>query len=119
MSFMNGHAPAATTTTPRRVKWLERSSEPRAGGVAPGAKDPELHLSCGELGPPLQDLHRAGVGVLAGSDIDGGLPLHEELALFVDAGLSPLDALRMATLNPARYLGEGPARRFSFSPGRP
>lgn len=52
----------------------------------------------------LPDLHRAGVGILAGSDLPGGFPLHDELKLFVQAGLSPLDALRTATLNPARYL---------------
>ncbi|MDQ3516691.1 MAG: amidohydrolase family protein, partial [Gemmatimonadota bacterium] len=30
--------------------------------------------------------------------------LHDELVLMVEAGLSPLDALRAATLGPARYL---------------
>ena len=52
----------------------------------------------------LLDIHQAGVGILAGSDLSGGFPLHDELRLFVEAGLSPLDALRTATLNPARYL---------------
>ena len=31
--------------------------------------------------------------------------LHEELALLVEAGLTPLAALQAATINPARYLG--------------
>lgn len=52
----------------------------------------------------IPDLHRAGVGILAGSDMDGGFPLHDELAILVEAGLTPLEALRTATLNPARYL---------------
>ena len=49
------------------------------------------------------------IGLLAGSDAacEGGLPgysLHEELFLMVEAaGLSPLDALRTATTNPAAY----------------
>ena len=34
-----------------------------------------------------------------------GLSLHEELALLVEAGLTPLEALRTATVNPARVLG--------------
>jgi len=57
------------------------------------------------------DLQRAGVGVLAGSD-EGGAPdllpgfsLHEELALMVASGLTPLQALQTSTLNPARFLG--------------
>lgn len=53
---------------------------------------------------------RAGVIVLAGTDapmpeIYPGFSLHEELALLVDAGLSPRDALRAATLRPAQFLG--------------
>ena len=54
----------------------------------------------------------AGVGLLAGSDatdwepnIFGGASLHDELALLVEAGLSPWQALQAATLNPATFLG--------------
>jgi hypothetical protein len=53
---------------------------------------------------------RRGVTFLAGTDttipfIFPGFSLHDELALFVRAGLSPLEALRTATINPARFLG--------------
>ena len=34
-----------------------------------------------------------------------GYSLHEELALMVESGLSPLAALQAATLNPASFLG--------------
>ncbi len=50
-----------------------------------------------------------GIGMLAGSDAacEGGLPgysLHEELFLMVEeAGLTPLEALKTATINPAKY----------------
>jgi len=55
-------------------------------------------------------LHKAGVRLLAGADAvtDYCLPgfgLHDELALLVQAGLSPGEALRTATLNPAEFLG--------------
>jgi imidazolonepropionase-like amidohydrolase len=55
-------------------------------------------------------MHRAGVGILAGTDLGNpylypGSSLHDELALLVRAGLGTLDALRTATLNPARFLG--------------
>jgi len=57
--------------------------------------------------------HRAGVQLLAGTDTCSmgssypiaGFSLHDELALFVQAGLTPLEALRTATYNPAKYLG--------------
>ncbi|HEV7389711.1 MAG TPA: amidohydrolase family protein [Gemmatimonadaceae bacterium] len=55
-------------------------------------------------------LNRAGVAMLAGSDspnpfVYPGFGLHDELALLVRAGLTPAEALRTATINPARFLG--------------
>lgn len=55
-------------------------------------------------------LNKAGVVLLAGTDaprafIYPGFSLHEELALLVRSGLTPLEALRTATYNPANYLG--------------
>jgi imidazolonepropionase-like amidohydrolase len=35
-----------------------------------------------------------------------GFGLHDELALFVRAGLSPMEALQAATYNPAKCLGK-------------
>jgi len=55
-------------------------------------------------------MRRAGVEFLAGTDTLGspycfpGSSLHDELALLVKAGLTPLEALQSATRNPARYL---------------
>lgn len=58
------------------------------------------------------DLQRGGAGLLAGTDVDNTFPflffgfsLHDELALLVKGGLTPLAALQSATLNPARFLG--------------
>jgi hypothetical protein len=54
--------------------------------------------------------HDAGVPILAGTDVSGmpyifaGSSLHDELALLVEAGLTSLQALQTATLNPARFL---------------
>jgi hypothetical protein len=55
-------------------------------------------------------LQRAGVAILAGTDTGNpycfpGFGLHDELALLVRAGLTPMQALQAATLNPARMLG--------------
>jgi imidazolonepropionase-like amidohydrolase len=50
--------------------------------------------------------HRAGVKVLAGTDHPFyGASLHQELEELVEAGLSPREALRAATLHPALFLG--------------
>ncbi|MDQ3077563.1 MAG: amidohydrolase family protein [Pseudomonadota bacterium] len=58
----------------------------------------------------LREMHAGGVPILAGSDsplpyILPGWYLHEELALFVEAGLSPIEALRTATSNAGIFLG--------------
>lgn len=57
-------------------------------------------------------LHLAGVPLLAGTDtpagvdLTPGISLHLELQRFVAAGLTPLEALQTATINPARFLGK-------------
>lgn len=50
-------------------------------------------------------LHRAGVPLVAGTDGTAGLLLHRELALLVQAGISPAEVLRIATWNGARTAG--------------
>jgi len=54
--------------------------------------------------------YRDGVQFLAGTDclipyVFPGFSIHDEIALFAQAGLTPLQALQTATLNPARFLG--------------
>ncbi|MCU0633754.1 MAG: amidohydrolase family protein [Gemmatimonadaceae bacterium] len=57
------------------------------------------------------DLQQGGALLLAGTDVDNRFPflffgfsLHDELALLVKGGLTPLAALQSATINPARFL---------------
>jgi imidazolonepropionase-like amidohydrolase len=56
-------------------------------------------------------MHKTGVKFMAGTDFSDwalvpGVDLHNELALFVEAGFSPMEALQAATLNPAKFLGK-------------
>ena len=48
-------------------------------------------------------MYRAGVPIVAGTDDIAGFTLHSELALLVKAGLTPAQALQVATRNGARY----------------
>ncbi len=55
-------------------------------------------------------MNKAGVKLLAGTDSPvpfcfPGSGVHDELELLVKAGLTPAEALKTATLNPAEYLG--------------
>jgi imidazolonepropionase-like amidohydrolase len=56
----------------------------------------------------LKELHDAGAGILLGSDAPQifnvpGFSMHEELAEFVESGLSPFEALETGTVNVARF----------------
>jgi imidazolonepropionase-like amidohydrolase len=57
-------------------------------------------------------LHRAGVPLLAGTDVMGvpllvpGAPLHRELQLLTESGLTRYEAIRAATINLAVFLGK-------------
>ena len=68
----------------------------------------------------LKKLHDAGAGVMSGTDtfpsLVPGFTLIDELGAFVEAGLSPYEALQAATTDPARYLSEDD-RRGRILPG--
>ena len=52
------------------------------------------------------EMQHAGVGILAGTDMalrNPGFSLHSELALFVEGGMTPQQALQTATISPAHY----------------
>lgn len=63
-------------------------------------------------------MYRAGVPLVAGTDeYLVGFALHSELALYVQAGLTPAQALQVATLNGAKYTGTL-HERGSIAPGK-
>jgi imidazolonepropionase-like amidohydrolase len=56
-------------------------------------------------------MFRAGVPMMAGTDAMNpycfpGFSLHDELAMLVESGVTPLGALQMATMNPASFMGK-------------
>jgi hypothetical protein len=70
----------------------------------------------------VRNMDRSGVPLMAGTDAMNpycfpGFSLHDELALLVDSGLTPLAALQAATLNPARFLGRT-AELGTVEPGK-
>jgi imidazolonepropionase-like amidohydrolase len=59
----------------------------------------------------VEQMQMAGVRIMAGTDaaapyVIPGVALHQEMALLVRAGLSPMQALQAATRNPADFLGK-------------
>jgi hypothetical protein len=64
------------------------------------------------------DMHRAGVSILPGTDTGfPGFSLHDELALLVESGMSPMAALQAATSNAARFM-EQLDRRGTIGTGK-
>jgi hypothetical protein len=97
---------------------LKRHWEKMAGPAPDGL---ERELISG-FGPLALAANRAGVPLLAGSDLGDpyvvpGFGLQDELQLLVEAGLSTRDALRSATIEPARALGLS-ADLGSVQPGK-
>ncbi len=82
--------------------------------MMPGVKADPLNLRQQEIAEMLRMigvLHKGGVEFMAGTDtapgiyVMPGFSLQDELANFVEAGFSPMDALATATSNPAKFLG--------------
>jgi imidazolonepropionase-like amidohydrolase len=97
---------------------LKRHWEKMAG-PAPDALERELISG---FGPLALAANRAGVPLLAGSDLGDpyvvpGFGLQDELQLLVEAGVSTRDALRSATVEPARAFGLS-ADLGSVQPGK-
>ena len=88
-----------------REQFERRFSAPRTGGTSatlfPKARQLEV------------DFFRAGGTLLAGTDPTGGGGVipgfsdQREIELLVESGLTPLEAIKVATLNGATYLGRG------------
>ncbi|MEA2603743.1 MAG: hypothetical protein QOF89_4735 [Acidobacteriota bacterium] len=74
------------------------------GLTAPPGQEQRYHDSFRNMEKLVLALHDAGVTIVAGTDALCGFALHRELELYVDAGFSPVDALRAATLVPARVM---------------
>ena len=96
------------------VSAADRSSWKPGNGMLTKYRTPEyIAMRKREYGKMLDEIPRAhslGVHLLAGTDITipytyPGFSLHDELALFVKAGLTPAQALETATTNPALVLG--------------
>lgn len=105
------HAFDTASTHPDRSKyvpgiiqggWLTKTNPALHAGSAPANSSFSFQRT--------SELNKTGVKLLAGTDaprafLYPGFSVHDELALLVSAGLSPLEALRTATYNPAEYLG--------------
>lgn len=62
-------------------------------------------------------LHKAGVTIIPGTDALAGFTLHRELELYVQAGMTPAEALQSATSVAAR-IARVDADRGSIAPGK-
>lgn len=93
---------------PQRLAWRGYAAVTNAGtGADDLAPIEQWHHAALAL---TAQAEAAGVAVMAGSDaidayITHGFGLHDELAQLVQAGLSPAQALRAATLTPAQHMG--------------
>jgi imidazolonepropionase-like amidohydrolase len=88
------HVPVAVHRT-----WLENSMNLTAKNAA------TYRASYDKMVRFVGQLYRAGVPLEAGTDAIAGFTLHRELELYVRAGIPPAEALRIATLNGARFTG--------------
>jgi cytosine/adenosine deaminase-related metal-dependent hydrolase len=81
--------------------WIQRqvAQQPMAANAG-GGGDP-----AGGSGAMVLDVMRAGGLVVAGTDTPNAINLHGELMAYTMAGMSNYDALKAATVNPAKALG--------------
>jgi Amidohydrolase family len=86
-------------------------------GLDFGGKDELYRRSFDKMLESVKALRDAGVTVVAGTDAIAGISLQRELELFVKAGLTPAEAIRDATLVPARVM-KADSRTGSIAAGK-
>ena len=69
--------------------------------VATMGSGPDAAVGNGQM---VVDVMRAGGIIVAGTDTPNAINLHGELVAYVAAGMTPFEALKTATVNPARAL---------------
>ena len=91
-----------------------------SGAVAvPPGKEAAYAQALPSLLKLLKTLYDDGITLMPGTDGFAGYTLHNELELYVRAGIPAPEVLRMATLVPAQVLGvAGPSQRGFIAPGR-
>ena len=73
--------------------------------IPDAATDARYKRSYAKLVEFVGRMHRTGVPLVAGTDSIPGFTLQAELALYVQAGLTPAQVLQIATLHGAKYTG--------------
>jgi Tol biopolymer transport system component len=82
-------------------EWIRRQVAQQPASANPGGGgDPT-----GGSGRMVRDVMKAGALIVAGTDTPNAVNLHGELMSYTLAGMSPYDALKTATVNPAKALG--------------
>ena len=97
-------------------RWDPANDDPRLRdrrGLRPAGREAAVEAGAGDRRrrEVVAVLHEAGAPLLAGTDaqtpyVVPGAALHQELANLVAAGLRPYEALRCATAEAARFLGQ-------------
>lgn len=84
---------------------LTPSGEAAATASLPPATVAAFAAAASAGGQMVVGLMRAGTKVVAGTDTPNAATLHGELLTYVQAGMTPFEALRTATVNAAEQLG--------------
>jgi imidazolonepropionase-like amidohydrolase len=112
-SMLRARGGGVQASDPRVVKWFSpalreysypasRPTNPQNPAVAEARR-----LAYGYHSRLVKEMQRSGVKMLVGTDDSFfGTSLHEELVEFVKAGLTPMEALQIATKNAAEYYGK-------------
>ena len=104
LPFYDGSA-EANAREPDLAKVAPQLSEPLRSAPLPPAIRPRALAARAAMLSIVATLHRNGIPVVAGTDqIVPGHSLHRELELYVEAGLTPMEAIQAATIVPARAM---------------
>src|SRR5271155_1523173 len=119
LTLLQGQIDDPLNANDSRVKFLSKDVRAKwdvgyYGHFPPPARAAMIQLAKAEFDESKKIvglMYQAGVPILAGTDTMNphclpGFGIHDELALLVESGLSPLAALQAATRNAAQFIGQ-------------
>ena len=97
--------PPGRAPEPGLAKVAPELAGPLKSMGAPPGRERDSDAFFGKLVEVVGALHKAGVPIVAGTDqaVPGHSP-HRELEIYVKAGMTPMEAIRSATIVPARAM---------------
>jgi imidazolonepropionase-like amidohydrolase len=85
---------------------VQRASKVALASIASDKEDKDYRGAFSQISKTVTMMKDAGIQLIPGTDLGGGLTLHRELEIYQEFGFSSAEVLKLGTSDMANYLGQ-------------